>query len=681
MNLPVQQRGEESADIHCLAAFTSDFPALVISDRPRQIREAVDEILREKLQQGKILYSTALSDSMAPLIRAGDRIGVAWRPLDQLHTGDIVVTRTGRGYRVHRLLSLAADKKTLATVGDSRRRLDLPTSAEHYLGVVVSVTNRRRRIELETDIGRTVSHVCGRVAWALKTVGSPQQRLRSVVIWSTRFPGCSSVLHAVTRLGIKMATARCAQSPNVTRIFARRSFATGDYRPGLSDVDLALVCRSTSAEMLEQLWRRLRRLRRILPFLGEALVLTDEEFDFWAQFDRRGFETGDWQLLHGAPVPIPEYQFELLKFRLDILTELHHVSLLLASVLRKTTLGEPVTILLKLTAQKLLLDLVRYGLALGSQEEGFSGRIVTRTALTSTAKLSRSEASLVTATNALLGTCAEEFPEAIWRVSVDVMTWVAAQVERCRHSDAEWSCLVAPRLTADCERQSSEGASVKIYEFEHVQYLTLPLATFSALPLSTLRGVLRERDCVVSGLVVLPESLFSAFAMSTPRSLNAQRENPSLSPHLQRLLMARSVASLTALLHTATDRTAQRKALFLGERDDQFASIAEEIRRLEDHDSHDASQTSPGGRPEFSDLLFSMTELRSRRSGAATQEPFAVQHATLLENLRHARTAVTRIKSPVKSTEPPAASDERAQPGGKQAIKAHHAQITPSNKV
>lgn len=95
----------------------------------------------------------------------------------------------------------------------------------------------------------------------------------------------------------------------VRSITLRRSTAAGEVRFGRSDIDLGLVLHSAGEAPAETrelfiLNRTVRRLRRVLPWLGQCEVLAVDELADWAAQEpfRVGLDLDHAVLLHGPPV-------------------------------------------------------------------------------------------------------------------------------------------------------------------------------------------------------------------------------------------------------------------------------------------------------------------------------------------------------------------------------------------
>lgn len=108
------------------------------------------------------------SDSMAPLVRAGDRLSLARAALAAVRPGQLVACRRDGQLVVHRVLW--RDAAALVTKGDGLVRRDPPIAASDLVGrVTVIVTAQGRRIDLDAFpwpmLGRLLALVSRATEW------------------------------------------------------------------------------------------------------------------------------------------------------------------------------------------------------------------------------------------------------------------------------------------------------------------------------------------------------------------------------------------------------------------------------------------------------------------------------------------------------------------------------------
>lgn len=152
----------------------------------------------------------------------------------------------------------------------------------------------------------------------------------------------------------------------------RRGLASGDWAPGLSDIDLLLEIQklpvSGETGFLDRWHRMLRRLKRWLPFLGEVQIATRGELEAYlahGDIRSRSFLKQCRPLLGRSPLPAcPEGKAqaedarETLKRRLDAWVECLHAFVRLAQDCFSP--GDP-PLRAAYTLRKCLLDILRYG--------------------------------------------------------------------------------------------------------------------------------------------------------------------------------------------------------------------------------------------------------------------------------------------------------------------------------
>ena len=118
----------------------------------------------------------------------------------------------------------------------------------------------------------------------------------------------------VAYLALATAAARyLGRCEIVESVYARRSLAAGEIAFGRSDIDLGIRLYDACAapgdgERLIPLRRRMHRLARALPIVGEAEVFAASELEDWVRLEpvREAFDRAAI-LLHGRPFRIPPW--------------------------------------------------------------------------------------------------------------------------------------------------------------------------------------------------------------------------------------------------------------------------------------------------------------------------------------------------------------------------------------
>lgn len=134
---------------------------------------AVADALQASMRQGHMPFLEVSSNSMAPLLKEGDRVGLAPVPPHQLRRGDIVTFLENGHFTTHRFWSYDGDY--LHSRGDRSPIFDRPWRQDTLLGRVVVCEREGRPLWLDRGAGRNLNRllfVLGRwehrlVAWRL----------------------------------------------------------------------------------------------------------------------------------------------------------------------------------------------------------------------------------------------------------------------------------------------------------------------------------------------------------------------------------------------------------------------------------------------------------------------------------------------------------------------------------
>lgn len=144
--------------------------------------EALTEasLLRETLRQVPAASVTVAGESMAPLLRRGDLIGVAPLVLEQLAPGQVVTFAdplVPGQLQTHRLVAVdtaVSGSPRLLTRGDRALTFDPPVAMDQLMGRVLWRQREGRKLALDQGSGLWLSGHLGRVAererrWASST--------------------------------------------------------------------------------------------------------------------------------------------------------------------------------------------------------------------------------------------------------------------------------------------------------------------------------------------------------------------------------------------------------------------------------------------------------------------------------------------------------------------------------
>ncbi len=115
-----------------------------VAERERAIRE----LLHSELAAGQVIRSQVVTDSMSPLIQAGDWVTVASVHASQLRPGDVIVLATADSSTItHRYLGRERGAgRRLLTKGDRALVADPPWPEDVLLGRVTAVERGGRRL-------------------------------------------------------------------------------------------------------------------------------------------------------------------------------------------------------------------------------------------------------------------------------------------------------------------------------------------------------------------------------------------------------------------------------------------------------------------------------------------------------------------------------------------------------
>jgi hypothetical protein len=98
--------------------------------------EVVLDLAIESLAKSGSLRFRVQGTSMLPTIRPGTYVDVRRTASDQIVTGDIILTKTPAGLRLHRVVEIRKESSgpTFITRGDNHRHIDRPAGAPQLLG-------------------------------------------------------------------------------------------------------------------------------------------------------------------------------------------------------------------------------------------------------------------------------------------------------------------------------------------------------------------------------------------------------------------------------------------------------------------------------------------------------------------------------------------------------------------
>lgn len=110
-------------------------------------------MLRDSLAVGQRPYLTISSDSMTPLFRTGDEVGLEAAASDQLQIGDIITLEQDGHLLTHRFWGWDGNGR-LQTRGDRFLVFDTPSAPEQLLGRVAVRRRDGQELDLTSGGGR-----------------------------------------------------------------------------------------------------------------------------------------------------------------------------------------------------------------------------------------------------------------------------------------------------------------------------------------------------------------------------------------------------------------------------------------------------------------------------------------------------------------------------------------------
>lgn len=133
---------------------------------------------------------------------------------------------------------------------------------------------------------------------------------RAAVLRTNGYWPFSWTNRAIYRGAVRLFLRLC-EGPEVAAVYLRNSMASGDFTPGSSDIDLALILRAgldpeREFAFLHSFWNRFARLRARLPMLGEVDVFDESQCAAWLHHSAQAPDPPVWKLLRGTEVRSPQ---------------------------------------------------------------------------------------------------------------------------------------------------------------------------------------------------------------------------------------------------------------------------------------------------------------------------------------------------------------------------------------
>jgi hypothetical protein len=136
--------------------------------------------------------------------------------------------------------------------------------------------------------------------------------IRTIVVRTNPFPPFNRLNRLPYALAIRRIMRLAESFPGIVSVYLRHGLTRSDWEPGLSDIDFTIVLSGDQSalqeyETVQNFMAAYRALKRWFPMLGEVEILSEKCCSAWSRFSIRGFEAGEWRLLHGTHTVKPAF--------------------------------------------------------------------------------------------------------------------------------------------------------------------------------------------------------------------------------------------------------------------------------------------------------------------------------------------------------------------------------------
>ena len=132
-----------------------------VSDKAAEVYQAAAREVVHADQRSGLLRLKVTSDSMRPLLRAGDVVVVQPADPAALQAGEVVVAQHNGEWITHRLVT--ADQRGFIMHGDNTRFADEAVSASQLVGRVIAIERADEIIDLQQPRWRVIDRRINRV--------------------------------------------------------------------------------------------------------------------------------------------------------------------------------------------------------------------------------------------------------------------------------------------------------------------------------------------------------------------------------------------------------------------------------------------------------------------------------------------------------------------------------------
>ncbi|HQH28973.1 MAG TPA: hypothetical protein PLP17_16390, partial [Oligoflexia bacterium] len=161
---------------------------------------------------------------------------------------------------------------------------------------------------------------------------------------------------------------------SVKALWLRRSFATGEWEPGRSDIDFGICITAAEPVTEPRVYTRVARclewMKKFIWVISEIESYTAADLAIERKFGEKGREALNWKFLHGRAADFPDYQFHPLKYKIDASLELLVVLLMFGRTLTLQARPNQPDIYLSRRFVKALWDILRWSAVIG-EDFGF----------------------------------------------------------------------------------------------------------------------------------------------------------------------------------------------------------------------------------------------------------------------------------------------------------------------
>jgi len=153
--------------------------------------------------------------------------------------------------------------------------------------------------------------------------------LQKFVLATNRVPVLRQLYKSIYNIALNVVTKKLRALKGIEAAYLRRGLTYSDWVPGLSDIDILAVIEERDPEaeqdIVKKIWLHYHRLKNTFPMLGELLIGTQKELDYYLMNgDLRAAEAPlTWKPLFGKPItPCAARSPDPVKFALDAFNDM-----------------------------------------------------------------------------------------------------------------------------------------------------------------------------------------------------------------------------------------------------------------------------------------------------------------------------------------------------------------------